>query len=109
MTAIDHHAAPHPVEDRRAVLMLVRTAEFSDHVEVLDELARSFVPSEVLRMVAHNPATSEYTLEHLSERDQRWLTYPVTRPRPLTPEISDRIARRLTARNAILHAYSAPN
>ena len=109
MTAIDHHAAPHPVEDRHAVLMLLRTAEFSEDAEVLDDLARANVTSEVLRKIAHNPATSAGTLEHLISLDQRWLTYPVTRRRDLSPEFIDRIARQLTDRNAIFHASSAPN
>ena len=109
MTAIDRHAAPHPVEDRRAVLVLLRTAEFSDDPEVLDDLARAEVAGNLLRKIAHNPAASENTLEHLIEREQRWLTFPVTRRRDLSPEFIDRIARRLTDRNAIFHASSAPN
>lgn len=109
MTAIDHHAAPHPLEDRRAVLVLLRTAEFSDDPEVLDDLARADVTSEVLRKIARNPATAEHTLERLIDLDQRWLTYPVTRRTDLSPEFIDRLARRLTDRNAIFHASSAPN
>ncbi|MGO2111690.1 MAG: hypothetical protein ACTH31_08760, partial [Pseudoclavibacter sp.] len=38
-----------------------------------------------------------------------WLTVPVTRRRDLSPAFIDRIARRLTDRNAIFHASSAPN
>lgn len=97
--------APHP----RTVLALLRTAEFSSDPAVLDELARTEVPDEVLRKIAHNPATAEATLEHLIDLDERWLTYPVTRRRDLSPAFIDRIARRLTDRNAIFHAASAPN
>ncbi|MGP9583894.1 MULTISPECIES: hypothetical protein [unclassified Brachybacterium] len=109
MTAIVQHAAPHPVDEPPAVQVLLRTAEFSDDPEVLDELARTEVTGEVLRKIAHNPSTSEVTLEHLIDLDQRWLTYPVTRRHDLSPEFIDRIARRLTDRNAIFHASSAPN
>lgn len=109
MTAIAQHAAPRPVEDPHAVQALLRTAEFSVDPEVLDDLARSEVTGEVLRKIAHNPATAEATLEHLVQLDQRWLTYPVTRRRDLSPEFIDRIARRLTDRNAIFHASSATN
>ncbi|HEX7350585.1 hypothetical protein [Brachybacterium sp.] len=109
MTTIAQHAAPRPVEDPHAVQTLLRTAEFSVDPEVLDDLARSEVAGEVLRKIAHNPATSADTLEHLIELDQRWLAYPVTRRRDLSPEFIDWIARRLTDRNAIFHASSAPN
>jgi len=109
MTAIAQHAAPRPVEDPHDVQMLLRTAEFSVDPAVLDDLARTDVPGEVLRKIAHNSATSEDTLEHLIELDQRWLTFPVTRRHDLSPEFIDRIARRLTDRNAIFHASSAPN
>lgn len=109
MTAIAQHAAPRTIEDPHAVQMLLRTAEFSVDPEVLDDLARTEVPGEVLRKIAHNPATSADTLEHLIEIDQRWLTFPVTRRRDLSPEFIDRIAHRLTNRNAIFHASSAPN
>src|SRR5699024_9611446 len=74
-----------------------------------DDLARAEVTGGVLRKIAHNPATSEDTLECLIELDQRWLTFPVTRRRDLSPEFIDGIARRLTDRNAIFHASSAPN
>ncbi len=96
MTAIVEHAASHPVAEPHAVQVLLRTAGFSDDPEVLDELARAEVPDEVLRKIAHNPATSEGTLEHLIDLDQRWLTFPVTRRRDLSPEFIDRISRRLT-------------
>lgn len=109
MTATAQHAAPRPVEDPHAVRTLLQTAEFSVDPEVLDDLARTDVPGEVLRKIARNSATSEDTLEHLIDLDQRWLTFPVTRRRDLSPEFIDRIARRLTDRNAIFHASSAPN
>lgn len=109
MTAIVEHAASHPVAEPHAVQVLLRTAGFSDDPEVLDELARAEVPDEVLRKIAHNPATSEGTLEHLIDLDQRWLTFPVTRRRDLSPEFIDRISRRLTDRNALFHASSAQN
>lgn len=109
MTAIAQHAAPRPVEDPHAVQTLLQTAEFSVDPAVLDNLARTDVPGEVLRKIAHNPATSADTLEHLIELDQRWLTFPVTRRRDLSPAFIDQIARRLTDRNAIFHASSAPN
>ncbi|MDN5601309.1 MAG: hypothetical protein L0G52_12335 [Brachybacterium sp.] len=105
MTATAQHTDPHP----HTVLALLRTAEFSNDPEVLGKLARSAVPGEVLRKIAHNPAASESTLTHLIETDQRWLTFPVTRRRDLSPAFIDRIARRLTDRNAIFHASSAPN
>ncbi|MGO2825356.1 MAG: hypothetical protein ACTIBW_13270, partial [Brachybacterium alimentarium] len=75
MTAIAQHAAPHPHprEDPHAVQILLCTAQFSDDAEVLDELARFAVTALVLRKIAHNPATTEHTLEHLIELDQRWL------------------------------------
>ncbi|MGP5079151.1 hypothetical protein ACTXKZ_13950 [Brachybacterium alimentarium] len=111
MTAIAQHAAPHPhpCEDPHAVQILLCTAQFSDDAEVLDELARFAVTALVLRKIAHNPATTEHTLEHLIELDQRWLTFAVTRRRDLSPAFIERIARRLTDRNAIFHASSAPN
>lgn len=65
MTAVAQHAAPHPFEDPHAVQMLLRTAEFSADPWVLDALARTEIPGEVLRKIAHNSATSEDTLEHL--------------------------------------------
>lgn len=109
MTVIAQHTEPHP----HTVLALLRTAEFSNDPEILGKLARSAVPGEVLRKIAHNPAASESTLAHLIEIDQRWLTYPVTRRRDASPafidSIIDSIARRLTDRNAIFHASSAPN
>lgn len=105
MTATAQHTDPHP----HTVLALLRTAEFSNDPDVLGKLARSAVPGEVLRKIAHNPATSESTLTHLIETDQRWLTYPVSRRRDLSPAFIDRIARLLTDRNAIFHASSAPN
>src|SRR5699024_10034070 len=73
-----------------------------------DDLARTGVTSEVLRKIAHNPATADYTLERLIDLDQRWLTYPVTRRTNLSPEFIDRLACRLTDRNAVFHASSAP-
>lgn len=109
MTAITQYAAPHPVAEPHAVQVLLRTAEFSDDPEVLDKLARSEVTGEVLRKIAHNPASAEHTLEYLIDLDQRWLTYPVTRRHDLSAEFIDRIVRRLTDRNAIFHASSAPN
>src|SRR5690625_7924956 len=84
MTTIGQHAAPHPLEDQHAVRMLLRTAEFSDDPEVLDDLARAAVNGGVLRNIAHHPATSEDTLECLFALDQSWLTLPVTR-RPEPP------------------------
>ncbi|MFI8777257.1 hypothetical protein ACIGH6_09230 [Brachybacterium paraconglomeratum] len=105
MTATAQHTAPHP----HTVRTQLRIAEFSDDAEGLDELARDQVSEEVLRKIAHNPATREATLAHLVELDQRWLTYPVTQRRDLSPGFIDRIARRLTDRNAIFHASSAPN
>lgn len=109
MTTIAQHAEPQRLGNPRTVQSRLRTAEFSDDVEALDQLARSEVPGEVLRKIAHNPATSEATLEHLIDLDQRWLTFPVTRRCDLSPAFIDRIARRLTDRNAIFHASSAPN
>ncbi|MGP5695155.1 hypothetical protein [Brachybacterium alimentarium] len=91
MTAIAQHAAPHPHprEDPHAVQILLCTAQFSDDAEVLDELARFAVTALVLRKIAHNPATTEHTLEHLIELDQRWLTFAVTRRRDLSPPSSN--------------------
>lgn len=109
MTDLAQHADPHLLDDPRTALLVLRTAEFSDDAQVLDGLARSKVTSGVLRKIAHNPATAEHTLEHLIDLDQRWLTYPVTRRHDLSPEFIDRIARRLTDRNAIFQASSAPN
>ncbi|GAA1491499.1 hypothetical protein [Brachybacterium sacelli] len=109
MTDLAQHADPHLLDDPRTALLVLRTAEFGDDAQVLDELARSKVTSGVLRKLAHNPATAEHTLEHLIDIDQRWLTFPVTRRRDLSPAFIDRIARRLTDRNAIFHASSAPN
>ncbi|GAA1486970.1 hypothetical protein [Brachybacterium fresconis] len=105
MTVVAQHAAPRP----HTMLEYLRTAEFSDDSQVLDSLARADVSSEVLRKIAHNPAAAEGTLEHLIELDERWLTFPVTRRADLSPAFIDRIARRLTDRNAIFHASSAPN
>lgn len=65
MTAVAQHASPHPIEDAHAVRVHLRTAEFSDDAKVLDELPRAGVTCEVLRKIAHNPATSEGTLAHL--------------------------------------------
>ncbi|MGO1976040.1 hypothetical protein [Brachybacterium tyrofermentans] len=109
MTVLAQHADPHLLDDPRTAFLVLRTAEFSDDAQVLDGLARSEVTGEVLRKIAHNPASAEHTLEHLIDLDQRWLTYPVTRRHDLSPEFIDRIARRLTDRNAIFHASSAPN
>ena len=109
MTAPIQYTDPQRLDDPRTMQSLLRTAQFSDDADTLDQLARSEVPSEVLRKIAHNPATSEATLEYLIDLDQRWLTFPVTRRRDLSPEFIDRIARRLTDRNAIFHAASAPN
>lgn len=105
MTATAQDSAPHP----HTVRAQLRTAEFSNDADVLDELARSQVSGEVLRKIAHNSATCEATLEHMIDINERWLTYPVTRRRDLSPAFIDRIARRLTDRNAIFHAASAPN
>ena len=105
MTATAQHTKPRP----HAVIELLRTAEFSTDAKTLDELARSEVPGEVLRKIAHNPAASEGTLEHLIELDERWLTYPVTRRTDLSSTFIDRLAFRLTDRNAIFHVSSAPN
>lgn len=108
MTDLADYADRQLLEDPRTVLLVLRAAEFSDDADVLDNLARSGVTSEVLRKIAHNPATAEHTLEHLVDLDQRWMTYPVTRRTDLTAEFIDRIARRLTDRMAIFHASSAP-
>jgi len=109
MTDLAQHADPHLFDDPRTVALVLRTAAFSTDAETLDGLARSAVTSEVLRKIAHNPAASEHTLEYLIDLDERWLTYPVTRRADLSPAFIDRIARRLTDRNAIFHASSAPN
>lgn len=109
MTDLAQHADPHLLDDPCTASLVLRTAEFNDDAETLDGLARSEVTGEVLRKIAHNPATAEHTLEYLIDLDQRWLTYPVTRRADLSPEFIDRIARRLTDRNAIFHASSAPN
>lgn len=109
MTDLAQHADPHLLDDPRTAPLVLRTAEYCDDAETLDGLARSVVTGEVLRKIARNPAASESTLEHLIELDQRWLTFPVTRRRDLSPAFIDRIARRLTDRNAIFHASSAPN
>ena len=45
--------------------------------------SRSEMPGEVLRKIAHNPATAEVTLEHLIDLDQRW---PSIRPLPRRPQ-----------------------
>lgn len=108
MTDLAEYADPHLLEDPRTVPLVLRAAEFSDDAETLDGLARSGVTSEVLRKIAHNPATAERTLEYLVELDQRWLTYPVTRRADVSEGFIDRIARRLTDRTAIFHASSAP-
>ncbi|MDN5688694.1 MAG: hypothetical protein L0G94_18745 [Brachybacterium sp.] len=108
MTDLADYADPQLLEDPRTVLLVLRAAEFSDDADVLDNLARCGVTSEVLRKIAHNPATTEHTLEHLIDLDQRWMTYPVTRRTDLTAKFIDRIARRLTDRTAIFHASSAP-
>lgn len=108
MTDLAEYADPQLLEDPRTVPLVLRTAESNDDAEVLDNLARCGVTSEVLRKIAHNPATAEHTLEHLVDLDQRWMTYPVTRRTDLTADFIDRIARRLTDRTAIFHASSAP-
>lgn len=109
MTDLAQHADPQLLDDPRTVALVLRTAAFSTDAETLDGLARSEVTGEVLRKIAHNPATTEATLEYLIELDQRWLTYPVTRRDDLSPGFIDRIARRLTDRNALFHASSAQN
>lgn len=108
MADLAEYADSQLLEDLRTVPLVLRAAESSDDAEVLDDLARCGVTSEVLRKVAHNPATAEHTLEYLIDLDQRWMTYPVTRRTDLTAEFIDRIARRLTDRTAIFHASSAP-
>ncbi|APX31884.1 hypothetical protein BH708_03140 [Brachybacterium sp. P6-10-X1] len=108
MTDLAEHAGLWPLEHPRTIRLALRTAEFSDDAEVLDSLARSGVTSEVMRKIAHNPATAERTLEYLVELDERWMTYPVTRRRDVSAGFVDRIAQRLTDRNAIYHASSAP-
>jgi len=109
MSDLADYADPHLLESHRTIHLVLQCAVFSDDAEVLDGLARSGVNSEVLRKIAHNPATAERTLEYLVERDERWMTYPVTRRIDLSAEFIDRIARRLTDRNAIYHASSAPS
>src|SRR5699024_3020825 len=79
MTDFAEYADPRFLEDPTTVPLVLRAAEFSDDAEVLDGLAHSGVNSEVMRKIAHNPATVERTLEYLVERDERWMTYPVTR------------------------------
>lgn len=109
MSDLADYADPHLLESPRTAHLVLQCAAFSDDAEVLDGLARSGVNSEVLRKIAHNPATAERTLEYLVERDERWMTYPVTRRIDLSAEFIGRIARRLTDRNAIYHASSAPS
>lgn len=109
MANLAEYADPQLLEDPRTVLLVLRAAEFSDDAETLDGLARSGVTSEVLRKIARNPAASEHTLEYLIDIDQRWLTYPATRRADLSADLIDRIARRLTDRNAIFHLASAPS
>ncbi|UQN30618.1 hypothetical protein [Brachybacterium kimchii] len=96
------------LEDPSTAHRVHAAAEFSDDPEILDGLARSRAPLGVLRKIAHNPATAEHTLEYLIDVDERWLTYPVTRRTDLSAEFIDRIARRLSDRNAIYHVTSAP-
>jgi len=108
MADLAEYTDPQLLDDPRTVPFVLRAAEFSDDADVLDNLSRCGVTSEVLRKIAHNPATAERTLEYLVERDERWMTYPVTRRMDLSAEFVDRIARRLTDRNAIYHASSAP-
>lgn len=108
MADLAEYADPQLLDDPRTVPFVLRAAEFSDDADVLDNLARCGVTSEVLRKIAHNPATAEHTLEHMIDLDQRWMTYSVTRRTDLTAEFIDRIARRLTDRTAIFHASSAP-
>lgn len=109
MSDFAQYADPQLRNDPRTALLVLGAAEFTDGPELLDGLARSEVTNEVLRKIAHNPATAEHTVEHLIDLDQRWLTYPVTRRTDLSAEFVDRIARRLTDRNAIFHASSAPS
>ena len=108
MNDFAEYADPRFLEDPTTVPLVLRAVEFSDDAEALDGLAHSGVNSEVLRKIAHNPATAERTLEYLVELYERWMTYPVTRRIDLSAEFVDRIARRLTDRNAIYHASSAP-
>lgn len=108
MANLAEYADPQLLEDPRTVPLVLRAAEFSDDVDVLDDLARCGAAFEVLRKVAHNPATAERTLKHLIDLDQRWMTYPVTRRTDVSGDFIDRIARRLTDRMAIFHASSAP-
>jgi len=108
MSNLADYADPQLLESPQTARLVLQCAAFSDDAEVLDGLARSDVSSEVLRKIAHNPATAERTLEYLVERDERWMVSPVTRRIDLSAEFIDRIARRLTDRNAIYHASSAP-
>lgn len=108
MSDLADFADPQLLESPRTAHFVLQCAASSDDAEVLDGLAHSGVNSEVMRKIAHNPATAERTLEYLVERDERWMTYPVTRRMDLSAEFVDRIARRLTDRNAIYHASSAP-
>lgn len=108
MTDLAEYADPQLLNDPRTVPLVLRAAEFSDDVDVLDNLVRSGVTSEVLRKIAHNPATVEHTLELLIELDERRMTYPVTRRADVSQGFIDRVARRLTDRAAIFHASSAP-
>lgn len=109
MADFAQHTDPQLLDDPSTVRLILRAAELSDDAEILDSLARSDVTSEVLRKIAHNPATAERTLDYLIDLDQRWLTYPVTRRTDLPAEFIARIAHRLTDRSAIYHATSAPN
>lgn len=109
MADFAQHADPQLLDDPRTTQLVLRAAEFSDDAETIDGLARSGVTPDVLRKIARNPATSEHTLEYLIDIDQRWLTYPATRRDDLSTELIDRIARRLTDRNAIYHLASAPS
>lgn len=109
MPAIATQTAQVPTDDPRVVHALAWRAKLSLDPQELDTLARPGMPYAVLQKIAHNPAASAETLERLIELDERSLTYPVTRRGDLSPAVIDRIARRLTDRNAIYHASSAPN
>src|SRR5699024_12734567 len=104
MNDFAEYADPRFLEDSTTGPQVLRAAEFSDDAEVLDGLAHSGVNSEVMRKIAHNPATAERTREYLVERDERWMTYPVTRRMELPAGSDDRIARPPTDRNASYHA-----